>query len=333
MGFAVYHLQKGSAPAGSIGHHIDRTEGKENCYKHADPNRKHLNQEFAKNWKDVPLQEAINKNIENNYKGKKEIRKDAVKYITHILTGTHEDMKRIFSDKQLKHEWIKANAEFIKANFGAKNIVRFTLHLDEKTPHIHCVTTAITEDGRLSAKELVGNNKKLEELQTDYALRMEAFGLKRGLKSNVKHIDTKEFYKMVQNAVPKGYVKNKHLNEIKTTDVSVKFAPKIAQILDKKDISPFGIKKAKEELKTEITAFVEETFERAKKVLKEDITNKALNGFNQLEQVIASDTALLAQDQKEQLEKIRRQEWEVQIKEKNILEKNQENTKNKGFKL
>jgi hypothetical protein len=33
MGFAVYHLQKGSAPAGSIGHHIDRTEGKENWEK------------------------------------------------------------------------------------------------------------------------------------------------------------------------------------------------------------------------------------------------------------------------------------------------------------
>jgi hypothetical protein len=325
MGYAVYHLQKSKASAGSIGHHIDRTEGKESCYKHADPTRKHLNQEFAKSWKDVPLQEAINQNIKNNYKGKKEIRKDAVKYITHILTGTNEDMHRIFKDKTLANQWISENAKFIKDNFGLKNIVRFTLHLDEKTPHIHCVTTAITEDGRLSAKELVGNNKRLEDLQTDYAQRMEVFGLKRGLKSSVKHVDTKEFYKFVQNAVPKDYVKNKHLKEINKTNISVKFAPTIAQILDNKEISPFGIKKAKEELKTEITAFVEKTFENAKKVLKEDLEKKALAGFNQLEQVIASDTALIAQEQKKVLDKIRFREWE---KIKNNF-KSPEETENK----
>lgn len=331
MGFAVYHLQKGSAPAGSIGHHIDRTEGKENCYKHADPNRKHLNQEFAKDWKDVPLQEAINKNIENNYKGKKEIRKDAVRYITHILTGSHEEMQQIFKDKELKSQWIKANADFIKEHFGLKNIVRFTLHLDEKTPHIHCVTTAITEDGRLSAKELVGNNKRLESLQTDYANRMKPFGLQRGLKSNVKHIDTKEFYKMVQNAVPKKEIQAKFKNHLNKVDVNVKFDAKIAQILDKKDISPFGIKNAKEELKTEISAFVQETFTKAKEVLKNEIVKEALNGYNDLSNVIASDTALLAQEQKRQLDKIKFQEWEKsRVK---IISNEQENTKNKGFRL
>ena len=36
-----------------------------------------------------------------------------------------------------------------------ENIVRFTLHMDERTPHIHWVFVPITEDGRLSAKEIL----------------------------------------------------------------------------------------------------------------------------------------------------------------------------------
>lgn len=310
MGYAVFHLQKGSAPAGSLGHHIDRTEGKEKCYKHADPNRKNLNQEFAKAWKNIPLQEAINQNIKKHYKGKKEIRKDAVRYISHILTGSHEDMIRIFSKKDTANQWITENAKFIKDNFGVKNIVRFTLHLDEKTPHIHCVTTAITEDGRLSAKELVGNNKRLEELQNDYANRMKTFDLKRGLKSNVKHVDTKEFYKLLENGLPKEEIKINFKSKVERKSINVNFGAKIAQILDEKEISPFGIKKAKEELKTEISELVQKTFTEAKNILRNEIVKEALEGYNELTNTIASDTALLAQEQKKQLDKIRFKEWE-----------------------
>lgn len=44
----------------------------------------------------------------------------------------------------------------------------FTLHMDERTPHIHCVVVPLTVDGRLSAKEVMGDRRKLSELQDCY---------------------------------------------------------------------------------------------------------------------------------------------------------------------
>lgn len=40
-----------------------------------------------------------------------------------------------------------------------------TVHLDEKTPHMHFGIVPITQDGRLSAKEVIGNKKALTEFQ------------------------------------------------------------------------------------------------------------------------------------------------------------------------
>ena len=97
--------------------------------------------------------------------------------------------------------WLKANVEFAKKEFGAKNIVRFTLHMDEKTPHIHCVHVPLTKDGRLSAKELMGGRFLLRDRQDRYAKAMSEFGLERGVKnSGVKHEKTREYATRMKEA-------------------------------------------------------------------------------------------------------------------------------------
>ena len=40
--------------------------------------------------------------------------------------------------------------------------------MDEKTPHMHLCFVPITADGRLSAKDIVGNKKKLTQWQDEY---------------------------------------------------------------------------------------------------------------------------------------------------------------------
>ncbi|MDY3317783.1 MobV family relaxase [Riemerella anatipestifer] len=197
MGFAVYHLEKGNISSGGIGNHIDRTKGKEHSYPHADPQKTPYNVNFRVygDRQDIPLSEAINNRIEEGYKGKKAIRKDAVKYCTHILTGSHEDMTSIFSSSEKAENWIRDNYDFLCQEYGAENIVRFTLHIDEKTPHIHAVTVPITEDGRLSAKEIIGNRNKMQERQDRYAEAMEKFGLQRGIRNTgVRHEDAKAYH-------------------------------------------------------------------------------------------------------------------------------------------
>jgi len=183
MGYAVFHATKGSGGGGKLGAHIDRDKKQKQTFKSADPEREHLNKNLiSKNsYSEMKLPDAINERIKEGYKGKKALRKDAVKFIPMVMTGSHEEMKKIFDNKDLKQKWLQANYNFVCKEFGEKNIVRFTLHLDEKTPHIHAVVVPLTDDGRLSAKERFGNRNVLSDRQTRYADAMQQFGLKRGV--------------------------------------------------------------------------------------------------------------------------------------------------------
>lgn len=206
MSYAVYHSEKGKISTGGIGHHIDRADGKEHSYRHADLDKKHLNQHISVTpLCKIPLHQAIEKRISEGYKTKKAIRKDAVKYTTHILTGSHEKMKEIEADPGELQKWISANQLFISSEFGKDNIVRFVLHRDEKTPHIHAVTVNLTSDGRLSAKEIIGNRESMQTRQDRYAEAMKPFGLNRGLKSTgIKHEDAREYYGRINSALEDG---------------------------------------------------------------------------------------------------------------------------------
>ena len=203
MGYAVYHVEKGQTSSGGIGNHIDRKKGAEHTYQHADPSRRHLNQNYEvhQGREKIPLHQAIEERIKEGYTGQKAIRKDAVKYNTHILTGSHEDMKRIFSNPQTAQKWIDENRKFIEKEFGKENVVRFTLHMDEKTPHIHAVTVPLTQDGRLSAKEIIGNKKEMQARQDRYASHMMQFGLERGIRNTgIKHENATEYYARMNQA-------------------------------------------------------------------------------------------------------------------------------------
>jgi len=206
--YATYHPEKGSVSSGGIGKHIDRAEGAEHTYRHADQERTHLNENILVNEHcKKPLHVGISDRIAEGYSAKnkagelKAIRKDAVKYTTHILTGSHEQMKKIENDPQARKAWINANLEFIKKEYGEKNIVRFSVHRDEKTMHIHAVTVPLTSDGRLSAKEVLGGRKEMSERQDRYAAQMKSFGLERGEKATgIKHENAREYYARIEQA-------------------------------------------------------------------------------------------------------------------------------------
>ncbi len=199
--FVVLRMDKGKGSGGGLGNHIDRVSGKEHTFKRADPKRKHLNVEFIKKYKNISLPEAVKKRIEIGYKTERKIRNTAVKYVATILSGSHEKMIEISKSKNLFQEWIRANYNFMKEEVGAENVIRFTLHMDEKTPHIHCVFVPLTKDGRLSAKEIMGNRKVFLERQQKYFLRMKQFGLERGISSKKNHTTTDEYYKSLEEAI------------------------------------------------------------------------------------------------------------------------------------
>lgn len=163
----------------------------------ADPERKHLNHEYVLNYEN--LGKAIQARIE--HAGIQRVRQDAVKGMEFILSASPERFKRDETGQTMgdyrEHPWVKANLDFMKQRYGP-NLVAFTLHQDEKTPHIHAIVVPITADNRLCAKELF-NPKTLKILQTDYAQAMKPFGLERGIEgSRAKHVEMKHIYGLQQ---------------------------------------------------------------------------------------------------------------------------------------
>jgi len=207
MGFAVLHITKGTKGSSKgLENHIDRKVKVLN----ADPNRKDLNFYIRPDIEkmrtsassvrsSMSLKSRIEARINDGYKSNKAIRADAVKYINIVISGSHEDMKRIVEEGNIK-KWASENYAFVGKQFGGyKNIIEFAVHMDERTPHIHCVVVPITLDGRLSAKEMMGNSEKLSELQTAHGEIMANYNLGRGIKgSTATHETVKEYYARIE---------------------------------------------------------------------------------------------------------------------------------------
>ncbi len=160
----------------------------------ADPQRKHLNQEYL-NEGEKNIWMLATERIEQA--GVKTPRKDAVRGMEFLITASPDAFQRdsagMVQGDYRNTAWVADNLNFLKQTYGA-NLIAFTLHQDEKTPHIHAVVVPITADGRLSAKELF-NPKTLKSLQTDYAKVMSKHGLERGIEgSRARHQTMKQIY-------------------------------------------------------------------------------------------------------------------------------------------
>ncbi len=182
--------------AGSIGGKSDHNY-RQGHVPNADAERKHLNHEYVLNYEN--LGKAIDARL--HHAGLDHVRKDAVRGMEFILTASPETFKRDqsgqFTGDYRESSWVKANLNFMKQQYGS-NLVAFTLHQDEKTPHIHAIVVPITSDNRLCAKELF-TPKTLRQLQTDYAGAMKPFGLERGVEgSRAQHVDMKHIYGLQQ---------------------------------------------------------------------------------------------------------------------------------------
>jgi hypothetical protein len=93
-------------------------------------------------------------------------RKDSVTMVETLITASPEFIQPM--DKREERAFFTKAVDFIKETIGDANIISAIVHKDEKTPHLHLCFVPITKDGRLSAKEIVGNKTKLTKWQTDF---------------------------------------------------------------------------------------------------------------------------------------------------------------------
>lgn len=76
--------------------------------------------------------------------------------------------------------------KFHNDHFG--HIISAVIHYDETTPHLHIISVPLTQDGRLSARDVIGNKAKMSKTQDAFFEQVgRGYGLERGI-----HMDGQE---------------------------------------------------------------------------------------------------------------------------------------------
>ena len=93
-------------------------------------------------------------------------RKDSVRVVEILFTATPE----FFNGKKLPEtrRYFEEALRFFEQFQSRETIISAVVHMDEKTPHMHLSFVPLTADGRLSAKDIVGNKKKLSWWQDKF---------------------------------------------------------------------------------------------------------------------------------------------------------------------
>ena len=196
-------------------------------------------------------------------------RSDSVRVVEALVTASPE----FFNGKKRSEvrAYFTEALEFIKQNQNPDTIISAVVHMDEKTPHMHLCFVPLTEDKRLSAKEIVGNKKKLTWWQDKFWKHMvkKYPNLERGESASETgrtHIPPRLFKEAV------------HLNRMKD---------QIMAILN--DSNPFNKKAKAEELEALLDKYVPGVEVMRTKLKKYDKTYKELTAENaELEKKLSS---------------------------------------------
>ncbi|HDK5063752.1 TPA: plasmid recombination protein [Salmonella enterica] len=215
MSYSIVRVSKVKSGTNTTGiqKHVQREN---NNYENEDidHSKTHLNYDLVNDNKQN-FNNLIEEKIEQNYTGKRKIRTDAVKHIDGLITSdseffdnqSPEDTKRFFEHAKT----------FLEQEYGKDNLLYATVHMDEKTPHMHYGVVPITDDGRLSAKEVVGNKKALTEFQDRFNehVKQRGYNLERGQSrqvTNAKHEQMSQYKQKTE------YHKQEYERESQKTD-------------------------------------------------------------------------------------------------------------------
>lgn len=187
-------------------------------------------------------------------------RSDSVRVVEALVTASPEFFKG--KKKAEIKTYFTVALDFIQKHQSKDTIISAVVHMDEKTPHMHLCFVPLTEDKRLSAKEIVGNKKKLTWWQDEFWKHMVGKypDLERGESASETgrtHIPPRLFKEAV------------HLNRMKD---------QIMAILN--DSNPFNKKSKAEELEALLDKYIPGVEAMRTRLKKYDKTYKELTAEN-----------------------------------------------------
>ena len=233
--YAILRFAKHKAgPAGALEAHHERTKEKYASNPDIDITKS------KDNFHIIQPTQKYRKEIDARIKAAGcKTRKDSTMFVDTLITASPE-----FFEGRKKAEvkaYFTEAVAFMEQKIGKGNIFSAVVHMDEKTPHLHLCFTPITEDGRLSAKDILGNRAQLSKWQDEFHSHMKKQFpvLKRGesaLVTKRKHIPTWLFKQSVslikqQKAIEKAVSDITMMNAGKKRDEALamldKFFPRL----------------------------------------------------------------------------------------------------------
>ena len=254
--YAILRFAKYKGP--EIGHieaHNERTKEKYASNPDVDTARSHLNSHLVTPQRKYRA-EAEKQIAEAGCR----TRSDSVRVVEALVTASPEFFKG--KKKGEIKAYFQEALDFIQQHQDPKTIISAVVHMDEKTPHMHLCFVPLTADGRLSAKEIVGNKKKLTQWQDRFWEHMvkKYPDLERGESASETGRD---------HIPPRLFKEAVHLNRMKE---------QIMAILN--DSNPFNKKSKAEELETLLDKYVPGVEAMRTKLKKYDKTYKELTAEN-----------------------------------------------------
>ena len=247
--YAILRFAKYKGPEiGRIESHNERTKEKYASNPDVDTARSHLNFHLVTPQRKYRAEAGCR------------TRSDSVRVVEALVTASPEFFKGK-KKAEVKDYFTEALA-FIEKYQAKGTIISAVVHMDEKTPHMHLCFVPLTADGRLSAKEIVGNKKKLTQWQDRFWKHMvkKYPDLERGESASEtgrNHIPPRVFKEAV------------HLNRMKE---------QIMAILN--DTNPFNKKAKLDELEALLGKYVPGAEALRTKLRKYDAAYKTLTAEN-----------------------------------------------------
>ena len=263
--YAILRFAKYKGPEiGHIESHNERTKEKYASNPDIDTTRSHLNFHLV-----TPERKYRAESEKQIAEAGCRTRSDSVRVVEALVTASPEFFKG--KKKSEVKAYFTEALDFIQKYQSKETIISAVVHMDEKTPHMHLCFVPLTEDKRLSAKEIVGSKKKLTWWQDEFWKHMvkKYPDLERGESASETgrtHIPPRLFKEAV------------HLNRMKD---------QIMAILN--DSNPFNKKAKAEELEALLDKYIPGVEIMRTKLKKYDKTYKELTEENaELEKKLSS---------------------------------------------
>ena len=160
--YAILRFAKYKGPEiGRIEAHNERTKEKYASNPDIDTSRSHLNFHLVQSDQKYRA-EAERQIAEAGCR----TRKDSVRVVEVLVTASPEFFKG--KKRAEVRAFFEEAVRFIEKHQSKETIIYAVVHMDEKTPHMHLSFVPLTADKRLSAKDIVGNKKKLTWWQDQF---------------------------------------------------------------------------------------------------------------------------------------------------------------------